>query len=332
MRFLLISDTHGKLALINTLAGEIGAEAVIHAGDFGFFDEESADRLSDRELRLQIVHSSLPHTEKDRILAQSRHGMVEAVRRHRLLGEFQSLLDGNWSLDVPVYALWGNHEDIHVIRRLHRGEIAIENLNIVDHRRGYRAGPALLYGLGGNLLLGSKMLHRSLAGGAGKVWSTLSQYRELVELADEAERSPGPRVFLSHVSPGKEPFVELVAARTRSELTVSGHMGAPGCMVWNSFAVSSPQEAEKRLREGLASVEQRCLAAAPSKAAWIAESLGAIGSVLEDSDVQGKGAGCAAGEPRWFRGMTHVNLPDAHVGHAVLDVGETGWKLQTHSR
>ena len=32
MRFLLISDTHGKLAFINELAAKVGAEAVIHAG------------------------------------------------------------------------------------------------------------------------------------------------------------------------------------------------------------------------------------------------------------------------------------------------------------
>jgi hypothetical protein len=71
------------------------------------------------------------------------------------------------------------------------------------------------------------MLQRPLAGGAGKIWSTLSQYRELVELADRAEQSPGLRIFLSHVNPGKEPFVELIAARTRADFTVSGHMEAP---------------------------------------------------------------------------------------------------------
>ena len=32
MRFLLISDTHGKLAFIDALAAEVRAEAVIHAG------------------------------------------------------------------------------------------------------------------------------------------------------------------------------------------------------------------------------------------------------------------------------------------------------------
>jgi hypothetical protein len=46
MRFLLISDTRGELAIIDELAAEVGAEAVVHAEDFGFFGEGSADRLS----------------------------------------------------------------------------------------------------------------------------------------------------------------------------------------------------------------------------------------------------------------------------------------------
>jgi hypothetical protein len=59
MRFLILSDTHGKLGVINDLAAEVGADAVIHAGDFGFYDEGSYERLSERELRLHIIHSDL---------------------------------------------------------------------------------------------------------------------------------------------------------------------------------------------------------------------------------------------------------------------------------
>jgi len=325
MRFLLISDTHGTLALIDQLAAEVGAHAVIHAGDFGFFDRGSVDRLSDRELRLLVAHSDLPENDKGRILGLSRVGITEAAREHRLLGDFQSYLDDRRSFQVPVYAVWGNHEDIRVVERLHRGEIAVENLHILDHRRGHRVGPAFVYGLGGNLLPGSKILHAPLAGGGGKIWSTLSQYRELVELADTADQPPGLRIFVSHVSPGKEPFAELIGARTRADLTVSGHMGAPTCMVWNPFAVRSLEQAKQQLREGLAAVKQASLAAAPSQAAGVAEALALIGGVLEDPEAPGRGAD----GPSWYRRMTHVNLPDARVGHAILDVEDTGWKLRT---
>jgi predicted phosphodiesterase len=58
MRFLLISDTHGKLETINELSASVRADAVIHAGDFGFYDGDSYERLSDRELRLHISLNS----------------------------------------------------------------------------------------------------------------------------------------------------------------------------------------------------------------------------------------------------------------------------------
>jgi len=38
MRFSLTSDTHGNLGVINDLAARVQADAVIHAGDFGFYD------------------------------------------------------------------------------------------------------------------------------------------------------------------------------------------------------------------------------------------------------------------------------------------------------
>ena len=68
MRFLLISDTHGKLGIINELVAETQADAVIHAGDFGFYDDDSYERLSERELRLNIIHSSLSPEDRERIL------------------------------------------------------------------------------------------------------------------------------------------------------------------------------------------------------------------------------------------------------------------------
>jgi hypothetical protein len=48
MQLLLISDTHGKLSTINELSSRVQADAVIHAGDFGFYDDGSFERLSDR--------------------------------------------------------------------------------------------------------------------------------------------------------------------------------------------------------------------------------------------------------------------------------------------
>src|SRR5262249_54929931 len=64
MRLLLLSDTHGHLTSIDALARDAGADAVVHAGDFGFYDEGSADRLEARELFLRVVHSELPPDQR----------------------------------------------------------------------------------------------------------------------------------------------------------------------------------------------------------------------------------------------------------------------------
>ncbi len=57
MKALLVSDTHGKLDVVNQLIDKTKADLVIHAGDFGFYDETSYRRLSTRELLLLVSHS-----------------------------------------------------------------------------------------------------------------------------------------------------------------------------------------------------------------------------------------------------------------------------------
>jgi predicted phosphodiesterase len=138
MRFLLISDTHGKLAIINELAAHVHADAVIHAGDFGFYDDGSYDRLSDRELRLQIIHSDLAPTEKERVLALPHDQRIEAARRNCPLSELPLYIDRERRFDVPVYAVWGNHEDKEVVERAFRGEIPEETVHIGRGRKAPR--------------------------------------------------------------------------------------------------------------------------------------------------------------------------------------------------
>ena len=100
------------------------------------------------------------------------------------------------------------------------------------------------------------------------------------------------------------------------------------CMVWNPFAVSTVEEAERRLQGGRDAVRKACLGSAKTDATWAAEILAFIGRVPKDSIDLGRGIKA----PRWYRRMTHINLPDARVGYAVLDINEAGSKLQTFIR
>jgi predicted phosphodiesterase len=328
MRFLLISDTHGNLEIINELAVHTKSDAVIHAGDFGFYDNDSYERLSDRELRLQITHSALSRKEKDRVLKLPMPDKIKAAREYNLLGEFPFYMDGEEHFAVPVYTVWGNHEDKDVVKKLFSGNIKVMNLYILHHLATYSVGPALIYGLGGNLLPGSKFFQKPIAGGGGRVWSTLSQYEDLVETIEKDSDHSGPRIFVAHVSPGKEPFIELIGARTRADYTISGHMGAPACMVWNPFAISSVEEATKRLQEGLDVIKDAAEKSRRVDHKLVEQKLSFISRLPEEQVHIGR----APKAPRWYQRMTHVNLPDAHVGYAVLDISEIGKALQTFVR
>lgn len=45
-RILLVGDTHGNLDIINEKVEQVQADFIIHAGDFGFYDQDSVRRLS----------------------------------------------------------------------------------------------------------------------------------------------------------------------------------------------------------------------------------------------------------------------------------------------
>ncbi len=117
IRLLLISDTHGRLGIIDALASHVRADVVIHAGDFGFYDDGSYGRLSARELRLQVVHSDLSRSDKERILNLLPDERIVAAREILPLSEFPAYVEGRRDFSVPVHAVWGNHEDKDVVER-----------------------------------------------------------------------------------------------------------------------------------------------------------------------------------------------------------------------
>lgn len=106
MRFLLLSDTHGNLSIVNELSAEVEADAVIHAGDFGLYDDDSYERISDRELRLHITHSELDAATRDEILDLPREQRNEACRKLCPLSELPLFIEGRKRFDVPVYAVF----------------------------------------------------------------------------------------------------------------------------------------------------------------------------------------------------------------------------------
>jgi predicted phosphodiesterase len=299
-RILLISDTHGHLDLVDGLAARERADAVIHAGDFGFYDDESVDRLEARELFLRVVHSDLPPEEKSRAKKLSGDKMRSFIRGTLPLSDLGRWLREGRGFEVPTFAVWGNHEDRVVVENLLAGRARVPNLTLISERASHQVGCLRIFGLGGNVI-GGRLDDEvaTLAGEGGKIWTTRAQIARLLETA--APRARGEiRVFVSHVSPGREPIVELLASHLGAHVSVSGHMGSPWPVVWSEFGLNDTAAANERLRRAHAALGLP------------------IPPIPEAVDERG------APLPPWYRGLFHVNLPDAPDGHAVLILSDDG--------
>ncbi|MGD9592237.1 MAG: metallophosphoesterase, partial [Candidatus Berkiella sp.] len=301
MRALLNSDTHRKLDIINQLIEKTNADIVIHAGDFGFYDETSYQHLSSRELLLLITHS--PYRNEYSLDKADKETLVEIVKKHHLLGDFDDYLNQRKKFQKPVYAVYGNHEDVGVIRKLKANPIM--NFHLLDEDNIYSINENKelafrVFGLGGNFLVGQKMLNQPIAGSSGKVWATLHQFGVLYQKLEDKTK---PSVFVSHVSPGKEPLLTRLMIHFMPNFWVSGHMGAPYTCVWNQFTIREMDESIAWFGSQLNKLDALQLDNATSEAKLAIE--------LIKRQVQR--------DEFWFKKMWNVNLPDAKDGCAVLN-------------
>lgn len=316
-RILLISDTHGNLDIINQKVAETKADMVIHAGDFGFYDEQSVNRLSPRELRLSVSHSKIWRDYKvDK--QTSRERLIEIVKENRLLGDFPDYISKTKQFSVPVYAVWGNHEDVQVLKQLSQ-DLHIYNLFLLDEHNFYQFHTDKndlefsLYGLGGNFHLSKKLFDKPIAGNGGKVWTALHQFGVLYQQIKDKTK---PSIFVSHVSPGKEPLLTRLLIHFMPNLWISGHMGAPFSCVWNQFTIHEMNESLNWLDVDYRLIEAEYLKGNLTKEAELAFRL--IKETIQKNEF-------------WYKKMWNINLPDAKDGHALLIVNEGSFSLETYS-
>ncbi|HHF7367886.1 TPA: metallophosphoesterase [Legionella bozemanae] len=315
-RILLISDTHGNLDIINQKVIETKADMVIHAGDFGFYDDQSIHRLSPRELRLLICHS--PVWRKYNVDKQTElEQLIEIVKEEKLLGDFPDYIAGVKQFSVSVYAVWGNHEDVEVLKRL-TTDLKINNLNLLDEQHFYQVhqGDNLefaLYGLGGNFLAGKKLFDQPIAGNGGKVWTTLHQ---LGVLYKQLKNKDKPSIFVSHVSPGKEPLLSRLISHFMPNFWISGHMGAPFTCTWNQFTIRDMNESLNWFETDIDFIEEQYQQGKLTEEASLAYEL-----IKRPLDV----------DDSWFKRMWNINLPDVQDGHALLIVKDGVFSLETYS-
>ncbi|KAK4699647.1 hypothetical protein P7C70_g6612, partial [Phenoliferia sp. Uapishka_3] len=130
-RILCVADVRGAISTLNILAAEHSAVAIIHSGDFGFYEQSSLPSISDRTLRHLVQYSSLiPPPFRSLLLnpsttpQQMRDLLVNPPKGTSPsesffgLSEFPKLLTGELKLNVPVYTVWGACEDVAILEKI----------------------------------------------------------------------------------------------------------------------------------------------------------------------------------------------------------------------
>lgn len=298
MKLLLISDTHGRhLDLISVYGEKINADLCIHAGDFGFYDVESAQAFSQRELSLLIKHSDLDGETKEHLL--KGNDLRQAVQLPEVLGTFPDFLDGRMRFSLPVFAVWGNHDDSMVIQRLLK--TPLPNLQLLHDTIYYDMGEFVILGLGGNCMPQKAFTqgYKGLPGAQCRPGSVLAQYCRLLKTA---EQIPAKKriILVSHVSPLVEPFLELLAWQVGADLTVSGHMGYKSGErgVTDESKLSNLEQVHKKLLQ------------------WYPDAEDALKAFVPEAKTHR---------------VQHINLPDAEDGYGELEyrAGEFFCDLRT---
>ncbi|GAA6057132.1 hypothetical protein JCM3770_004837 [Rhodotorula araucariae] len=133
-RILCVADIRGAISTLNTLAAQHSAVAVIHSGDFGFFEPTSLSTMSDRTLKHLVQYSSLitPQFRAQLLSPNTTPALIRELLANPpknafpapadqpsfALSEFPKLLSGELKLNVPVYTVWGACEDVAILEKI----------------------------------------------------------------------------------------------------------------------------------------------------------------------------------------------------------------------
>ncbi|KAI9227298.1 MAG: hypothetical protein DHS80DRAFT_17424, partial [Piptocephalis tieghemiana] len=231
-RILCVADIRGRLSLLDSLAKDVGAEMILHTGDFGFYDRSSLSRMCDRTLLHLVKYSPLLDPAfRDQLvrLPPSRIRSQRESRQSFALSELPDYLSGRRSFTIPVYTTYGALEDVRILERFRQGHYSIPNLYILDESvaPAIRTGGVTLRLLGlGGAIVRHKLFNNgagelTIAGGEGVMWSTLLQMGELLQTAREVHDPSEVRILVSTASAGREPMVSQLAQALEADYTIS---------------------------------------------------------------------------------------------------------------
>ncbi|KAI4177256.1 MAG: hypothetical protein LQ346_007724 [Caloplaca aetnensis] len=359
-RILCVADVRGNLKSLNDLAKHARADHIIHTGDFGFYDEGSLDRIADKTLKHVAQYSPLLSENTKRAIQTSQPSQTNIKQRfgpqELMLSELPMFINKQFTLDIPVYTVWGACEDVRVIEKFRSGEYKVDKLHIIDeaNSRLLEVGgiKLRLLGLGGAVVM-HKLFDNgegrtTIAGGQGTMWTTLLQMGELVDTANRVYDPTETRVFITHASPAREGLLNQLSVTLKADFSVSAGLHFRYGSSYNEFSVNptldhyrgklaaskasfndvwetvksevepvvSQNEAQQTLLNNALDIV--------SKMPSVANGGNPFGGV-----VPGQAAGGSVDESA-FKNMWNFNLADAAFGYLVLEVegGRIGTEMK----
>src|ERR1700712_3571399 len=319
-----------------------------------------ANRMS-RTLRHVAQYSPLLTDNVKRQIASSpaQPSIKERFSREQLpLSELPYFLNKTYSLDVPVYTVWGACEDVQVLEKLRSGEYKVDNLHIIDeaHSRLLDVGGVKLRLLG---LGGAVVMHKlfdngegrtTIAGGQGTMWTTLLQMGELIDTANRVYDPTETRIFVTHASPAREGLLNQLSVTLKADFSVSAGLHFRYGSSYNEFSVNPTLDHYRgKLAASKASFDdvwetvksevEPAIAQNDAQQNLLRNALGIVekmpstahgGNPFGGPVGGANAAGVGQVDESAFKNMWNFNLADAAFGWLVLEVqdGRIGTEMR----
>ncbi len=361
--------------ILNQLAADARANYIIHTGDFGFYDDRSSNasptsmflptspltglcRLThqDPQARCAILAPTFRHVKRSIASAPPQPPIKERfAREHLPLSELPLFLNKTYTLNVPVYTVWGACEDVQVLEKLRSGEYKVDNLHIIDeaHSRLLDLGAVKLRLLG---LGGAVVMHKlfdngegrtTIAGGQGTMWTTLLQMGELVDTANRVYDPTETRIFVTHASPAREGLLNQLSVTLKADFSISAGLHFRYGSSYNEFSVNPTLDHYRgKLAASKASFNdvwdtvktevEPAVADSDSQQRLLALALDIVNKMPTVANGGNPFGGPAPGpqsgviDESAFKNMWNFNLADAAYGWLVLDIdnGRIGTEMR----
>jgi hypothetical protein len=277
------------------------------------------------------------------------------AREHLPLSELPLFLNKTYTLNVPVYTVWGACEDVQVLEKLRSGEYKVDNLHIIDeaHSRLLDVGGVKLRLLG---LGGAVVMHKlfdngegrtTIAGGQGTMWTTLLQMGELVDTANRVYDPTETRIFVTHASPAREGLLNQLSVTLKADFSISAGLHFRYGSSYNEFSVNPTLDhyrgklaaskasfhdvwetvkSEVEPAVGESDAQQRLLALALE----IVQKMPTVANGGNPFGGPAPGPQSGVIDESAFKNMWNFNLADAAYGWLVLDVdnGRIGTEMR----